>query len=888
MAQRIKINTFVKVILIIVCVTAAVCAIWIVFSLAGRVDAAEVIPNHAVVRISIPNLIRVIDGIMEHETMHEISSVPALSGAAPAINLLHDTQVHKKKFFRNLLHGRLEAAVLPSHSEKMIFAAAYDLKLFSPAMKFFRAASAFLKIPGLYYVRAGGNSRFEYRMEKDMTLFIGSYRNLLFVSNTLDVFESRSADYSILFNYIKPEAYDASLLVSSEYINNLFSGQDTGIATILENIKIDSIAEAGILITSRKFEFDLKTHLSSGQSSLKRLLEQRSRSPYMTENIPSSARYATVLSAGTLQELYQSAIVFSGSDLENTFIAADSASRSLLGLSINDILFSWSGKEFAVFGMEGRSHPVFAVQIADERNRQDVFEKAFRSIFPNEDIRLNSDGARMTRIVVPEFLQNLLRRWNIFIPSPYYAIHGDILLLNESADTLLSVLREMQGYNVLPKTSEWQAVAGGKPAASAFSLYYSLDLSVPFFLRRNTALSAFLSLYRQGLVRLSFNSGLASLSFSLVPGSGNGVTLVSGYPLDIGGNPSSHVYAAGKGANARLFFASGSSAFSVSIADNSIYELERQGTQWVISAEGIGKADDAYAWIVSDRGRVTLADGNMKAAEGFPVVTGLRISSAPQVFNGKVYLCDEEGKIHTINEKGVKTAWRTSFISAVRSPPSFLSVQSGRVTRNYAAVYPKSFFGEIWLLDADSGGDALAGWPAPISVYESSAVGFGSPILFAHNGSVYAAFVCQTGELVIYDENGYMVKPFPADLGGSFYLQPVFDGEYLWLVSAEGTLYRVSMQGELLSQNIPGFSVKEEGHIAVFDCDNDRIPEIFITGDGSALYAFTRNFRSLEGFPLPAWGKPLFVEARSPLTNRRKAEIFGMGADRRLYRWQFR
>ena len=78
----------------------------------------------------------------------------------------------------------------------------------------------------------------------------------------------------------------------------------------------------------------------------------------------------------------------------------------------------------------------------------------------------------------------------------------------------------------------------------------------------------------------------------------------------------------------------------------------------------------------------------------------------------------------------------------------------------------------------------------------------------------------------------------------------------------------------------------EEGHITIFDSDGDKVPEVFITGEGNALHAYTRNFRSLEGFPLPVWGKPYFVPAQS--SNSKKAEIFGMGMDRRLYRWQFR
>jgi len=876
-----KAGKFLKVILTIFCVLFAVSFIWVVFSLIGRVDAGAVIPASDVLRISISNPLRVIDGIMAHEAMHDISAVPALAEAAPVFNLLNESHFLKNRFLRFAMRGKLELALLSSNRGRPVFAAAYDLRFLSPIMRLLPAVSGFVNIPGLYYVQAGKNSRFEYRTN-DMTLFIGRHRNLLFVSNSSEIYESRLEGSAKVFNNIKPSAYDAVFLISNEYIYDLFSEQDQKIAATLDNIEFDSMVEAGLLISSRKLEFSFTAPLSSGKASLSRLLEQRSHAPYMAEHIPDSAQYATILSAGTLEELYQAAVVFSGTELEDILKQADASSRAVLGLTINDLLFSWSGKEFAVFGLEGRPHPVFAIQVADEQKRQEVFDKAFKSIFINEDVRLNLDGVRMPRIATPEFLQSLLRKWNVFLPSPYYTVYRNTVLISESADTLLAALRAMQRNEVLLKTAAWRGIAGGKPAVSAFSLYYSLDLSMPFFLRKNTALSAFLSLYKQGLVRLSFDKGLANLSMSLIPGPGSGVTLVNGYPLDIGGKPSNQVFGAGSGANRRIFFTSGSSAFSVDPADNSIYELDGQGTQWIVPAEGTGKKDDVNAWVVSERGRVTLVNGNMESVQGFPVITGLRLSAPPQAFGSKVYLCDEDGKIHTVDENGVQNTWGTSFNAAIRSPPSFLSLSAKNVTRNYAAVYPKSFFGEIWLLDAD--GKAFPNWPVPISLDGVSGIGFGSPALFVHNNRVYSAFICQTGELALYDENAVLVPPFPLYLNGIFYLQPVFDGEYLWLISSEGTLFRVGMDGELLYQNISGFSVMREGCISIFDCDGDKIPEIFITGEGNALYAFTRGFRSLEGFPLPVWGRPYFTGAQG----NNKPEISGMGMDRRLYRWQFR
>ena len=879
-----KPGRFLKFLIILICVLIFISLVWTGFSLIGRVRADSVIPGSAVLRLSVSSPLNLIEGILSHESLREISSVPALAPAVPVLNMLESNPLLKNRFVRLAAHGNVELAMLSPASEMQVsqtMLAVWDMGFFSPLLRILPLISGFINVPNLYYVQAGKNSRFEYRMG-DMTLFIGPHRNLLFITDSSAVFESRAnrqAD-TVAFNTIKNSEYDAALMISPVFLSALLAEQDESIAAVLNNIEFDSMVEAGLSVYPKKIEFRLTAPVSSRQSSLNRLLDQRSQVPLLAESLPAAAQYATVLSAGTLEELYQTALVFSP-DLDELLRRADSSARTILRLSLNDLLFSWSGKEFAVFGIEGRPHPVYAIQIADERRRQEVFDRAFRSIVLNEDIRLNLDGVRIPRIEVPEFLQSLLRRWNLFLPSPYYTIYNGYMLVSESADTLLLALRAMQRNDVLPKTDEWRNIAGGKAAVSAFSLYYSLDLSLPFFLRKNTALSGFLGMYRQGLVRVGFDRGLVDISLSLVPGSGSGVTLINSLAIETRGRISNRVY----GAGGRVFLSAGESALSVNLADNSISELSGQGSLWIISADGTGR-DAANAWVVSDRGRVTLVNDNLEAAHGFPVLTGLRLSSPPVSYNGRLYLCDEDGKVHTVDSSGAIKIWETSFFAALRSPPSFITITSGSGSRSstvsYAAVYPKTFFGEIWLLDTD--GKVMPNWPAPISgIGGDSGIGFGSPLVFAHNSRALVTFVSQGGELSIFDENAVAFSPFPLILDGVFYQQPAFDGEYLWLVSSNGTLFRVSLEGEILYQRIVGFSVMEEGYITTFDSDSDKIPEVFITGEGNALHAYTRSFRSLEGFPLPVWGRPLFIDS----SGNKKAEIIGVGMDRRLYRWQF-
>ena len=871
----------------LLCALVALPLFWIAGSLAGRFDPESVIPESYLVRVTIPDPLRLLDGILTHESLPEIIDLPAtpLSAIKPLLAASRANRLTVNPLLRFAAQGTLEGVLLEGRTDTDAaaagpFLAVWDSGLCAPLLRIIPLAFRFAPPPNWYAVRAGKFSRFEYRLEGGKTLFIKMRRNLLVVSDSERLFTAAAGGQRLAA--ARPRAldtalFDAAFIASPSFLNDMLAGQDSAIAAVLGTMQFDAPVEAGVSLSSRNLELVLSAAAVSRVPAVARILEQRSRIPGIAEYLPASTQYGTILSAGTLAELYEAAAVFSGPALGESVRQADRSSRAALGMSLDELLFSWTGTEFAVFGMEGRPHPVYAVRIANEQKREEVFRRAFKTVVLNENTRLNLDGVRIPRIETPEFLQALLRRWNFRVPAPCYTIHNGYLLLSESADALLAALRAMQKNDVLPKTAIWRNLAGTGPDASAFSLYYSLDRSLPFFLRGNTAVSGFLGLYRQGLVRLGFDRGTARLSLSLAPGSGSGIALMSGYPLAPGPNPLNRVYGVntGKAGESRILVSREGAALAVNPVDNSIREFEGQGQKWLIPAGTGGSKSAESAWVVSLQGQVTLVDSDMEPARGFPLLTGLRLSAPPASYGARLFLCGEDGKVHTVDAKGTVSAWETAFAAAIRSPPSFLAIP--KTSRVLAAVYPKSFFGEIWLLDM--GGKPLPNWPAPVS-----GIAFGSPLLFLYNSRVCAAFVTQAGDLSVFTEDAALLPPFPIHLDGVFYLQPVFDGDYLWLVSADGTLFRVSSGGETLHQRISGLSVMEEGSLTLFDTDGDHIAEIFITGEGNALHGYSRNFRSLEGFPLPVWGRPLFAD----LNGDGKVEITGVGMDKLLYRWQFK
>ncbi|MDR2019306.1 MAG: hypothetical protein LBQ14_00905 [Treponema sp.] len=860
----------------------------IILSFIGRLNPEAVIPNSFEVYCHIPNPARFSQRLLAHEALPSILADPALAPLIPAISQIRESRILENKWFHFFVRGTVDAAVLTGKQQLAV----WDTGILAPLLRLLPFLAGHFTIPDLYYVQAGKNSRFEYRLDNGTVYYIAPYHNLLVAANDSDLFESvingTSRDGDIRgasYKTINTRNFDIAFLVSQEMILNVLAGQDPKVGSVLDQLNFPGLIEAAVSIYPEKLEISLFSSLSSNNQALKRIIEHNSELAVFTQLLPDTAQYSTIVSAAPFEELMNAAVSVFGPDLSAALKKADSSSRMLFRLSIEDLLYSWTGREFAVFGMEGRPSPVYAIQIGNEQVRQEVFDKAFKSVFLNENTQFVLDGNRIPQIRLPDFVEGVLHIMGINLPSPYYVVQNDFLFVSESAENLLAAINGIRKNAILPRTAAWKTLAQSSSDKASFSLFYSLDRSLPFFLRGNTPFNAILRLYRQGLARLSFENRAVIISLAAVPGSGSGVALSPGYPLDLGGRGGNAVYAlaSGRRGEGRFFLTRDTAALSINPADQSVYELKNPRPVQIIPAAGLafGRITDPAAWVVNSQGQVSLVNGNMEPVNGFPLITGARLSAPPAAYGGKLYLSDDsgdEGHIYVVDSSASVSQWDLVFDTALRSAPVFLDAAD----KTYAGIYPKSFIShEIWLTDA--GGNPYPGWPVPVS-----GIAFGSPLLFVQgtgrDGRVLVAFITAAGELTVVDEGGTALPAFPLELAGVFYQQPVYDGEFLWIIESAGGLYQISLEGTVLYQKIPNLTVKESGYIGVFDADGDKVPEIFFTGEGNALYGYSRNFNSLEGFPLPVWGRPAFGD----LNGDGKLECIGVGLDNKLYRWQFK
>ena len=889
----------------------------VVFGLSfiGRITPDSILPDSFDFYASAPDPAVLAGKLLNHEPLPDIMALAELAPVIPLLNQVKSSGLVENKFVRYAAKGRLDAAFLSGGR----LLGAWDMGIMAPILRFLPALAGRVTVPGLYYVQAGKNSRFEYRQTDGTVFFIGPYKNLLVISNNSALYESvisgasREGDrYGSQAKKFSSNDYDIAFLISAQALKNMMGGgtnsggdqqsgdqQSADLVSAVDLLQFPGAVEALLTVLPDQLKLRLSTPLGASSPALQKIIERNSRAASVSAMVPENAQYLTLLSAGSLKELLSGASAIAAGtarsgEWENTLKKADNSAKMTVGMDLEELLFSWTGSEFAVFGLEGRPNPVIVIAIKDEQKRKEVFDRAFKSIFLSENIQLNLDGNRIPRIQIPPFLNSFLEFLDIHVPSPYYTVQNNYLFISESAETLLLALNAVRRNEVLPKTELWKTLSGENSGPSSFTLFYSLDRSLPFFLKGQGAVTAVLRLYRQGIAQLTIENKVLDVSLSVIPGEGKGLVPLPGYPLDIGsagGRTGNRLYRILTGKDSRLLLTRGNgvsgAALAVNPVDRSIREMSLSGSSgasfYAIPAgaeNSVGSANsgEGAAWVVSSQGQVSLVNKDMENLKNFPITTGIKQSSPPAAWGEKLYLSGEDGSLYTVDSKLAIKKWGSAFSSPLRSPPSFLDFKNN----TYAAVYPKSFFGQIFILDA--AGNPLPSWPVSVS-----GIAFGSPLLFSSQypgktDRLFAAFITQPGELTVYSENAGILPGFPRELDGVFYLQPVFDGESLWVIESEGTLYRIDLSGEIFSQKIPRLSVKEGGFITTADIDGDGKGEVFFSGDGNALYGYSRNFSSLEGFPLPVWGKPVFAD----LNGDGKTEAAGMGMDNKLYMWQFR
>ncbi|HOX13668.1 MAG TPA: VCBS repeat-containing protein [Spirochaetales bacterium] len=863
-----KPRTFLRILGILLALVLLAIAVLSAVSFLDRQPITDLVPDGFSAYVRVASAGKFFESLLALETADALLAAPEAAGVRALVDALRRDPFLRSRAFRILADVRMDGALYGP-----AYLAAVDLGIRSALTRTAPFWGPWLSIPGLTYSRSSGTSRFLYRAG-DTVIHAAVRKNLLVLAGDEGLLEralasggaGRDAETAELLAGRAPR--DLRILLRTAELLAGFRGDADPAGRFLADLKLPGFAAVDLSLSNAAVQLTLELPVSSDRAALAALISARSRPPAVLSVLPESSRYFSVLAAGSLEQVRDAALPLLGA--EETWRQADAASKAALGMGLEDLLLSWSGDELGAFGLSDRTEPVFFLKVRDEARRRRVFQEAFQSGTLGEDSAAVLDGIRVPRIVFPWYIRALLDAAGADVPQPYFLVEDGYLLVSTSAESLVSAAREARAGKTLPRTDSWRRVSAGIPADAAAMIYYSLDRSVPFFLRGTGPLAEFLRRYGEGTASIRFGDGRMKLALSAVALGGRGTRDLPGFPLRTERRPVGGMEA-GRGPDRRV----------------RLYWMEEGGTLVsYLPASGIRKAlslDDsghfvletlpdgtvAAVWAVSRRGTVWRLDPDLAASEGFPRATGARPAAAPTLAPDpeakgtspalRLLVPLRDGGILTVSSSGTEGSLPVTFEDPVSVP---ISRWNG-----FLGIYPKSFDGTLWILD--SGGQALPGWPVALP-----GIGYGSPVLAPLGSSFRAAFLTQAGTLSCWNDRGEPVPGFPVDLEGVFYGTPIFAADAYWAVSESGTLYRVGLDGRRTRTDVRGLGSREPV-LAARDVDGDGRPEIFVSGDGNALYGFDADLEPLTGFPVQGTGRPAFAD----LNGDGRPELVSAGVD---------
>ncbi len=839
----------------------ALAAILTLLALVFRSDPSTHMPEGFDAYASLPSA-----SAFLNEALHLKAVDAALSGADTAalrgtMRSLRGNPVLRSPLFLKLADIRVDAALYGEGS----FVLAADLGLRSALTRLapFLAKTfpALLeRVEGLSYEAAAFPPHFLYE-NGELSAYALFYRNVLVVASDLELLQAAARPKQVKDKNALAKALSTRgpgslrFLVEPDSFTEGMAAGEGPLARLLAGLSFPSLSVVDLGLKDERVSLAMELPYLVSNESLRALFDKRSRTPQSLTRLPASSSYFSLLAAGAPSVLWQAASGILGADTQAAYKTADDASKLAFGMGIDTLLFSWMGDELGVFGSDRGPAPVFFASIGDERARKDVFDKAFGSLLLGRDLSAVVDGTRVPRIIFPRWLRAFLESLGISLVEPFYLVHDGILYASSSAELLAGCVAELRAGELLVKTERWKETAAAISPESSAMLYYNLDRSVPFFLRGQEGLSQALKLYRRGLASLKLSGGSLRLELSASSSPSIGLAEIAGFPVKAPGRiDSDPVAGMSLGGSPMAYWSSDRSIVAMDLSSGLFTELKLDDKAWVALDAPAGRIE--AVWAVSARGTVYRCDAKLEPLAGFPLVTGLAVSGAPALSASRLAVpVSGDSSLLFIDSDG-RQSYSNALHARLRSAPT--------VAPWGMAALPRSFDSALYLLDNDGG--IVPGWPVALSgIASAPPVIAGTPTGATNEQSIAnarIAAVSEEGEFSVFSADGAMAPGFPLRLYG------VFDSALAWapvwrsffLVSAEGTLYRVGADGQLYGSAPLKRGPATGSLILARDENGDGREELYLAGGGDALYAYGGDLAMLEGFPVSGAGLPVFID----------------------------
>lgn len=888
--KKSKIGCLIKIFLILFILFSAGFIGTYIFYRMTREEVRKYIPKDYTGYIKIDSLMDTYNSLIELRASDIILSKTELKDIYKTILNLRRTKIFKNKFLIKLLDLKVNIIIKKDYSPILLLDLGYKSILT-------RSSQILIKF-------LGNNKNFMLEKLKEneknniYKLFLKSYNQVLYLSickNLLFVgFSREDIDY----------LYDTKLKAENIYYDKEFKMLKTktksfGMADIyfntsdvfrplllspgkinnlLSKIRYATNTAISLNITNENFLFNTYTSYFTIDQKIHNFIWNESGKLDVIDYLPNNTNLYSAIKIRSFEEFYKLFLYLQEGEYDKKIALVDKSSKNFLGLSLEELIFSWIGSEVGVFYSDISTLPVVFLKIKDKKKLDYVIDKITKSIILKEEKEIIFDGVKLSKISIRNFLEPVI---NLFIKgfdTPYFVIKDDFIFFSMDPSSLANLEKKYNDKFTLKSDEVYENISSKIKNKANIFLYFNMNEKIPNFLRINSIIPGILKLYEKGILTVNFDNENLEIDIAAAGVNERKTKDFPGYPKQVESKITSPIICkniTGSSIDELIYTTQDEKLYISDINNNPIENFP-------VSLNGISEDSPIIVDLNNDRKLNIIAftdegylhsfdiRGNEK--KPYPIETKYKNSFYPVYYNGAlIFYSNKEKKLYFFkNQKFEELNFEIS--GSLLSPVT--------IYNNIIALYPKSFSGSIYLID--NNGNMLKGWPQ-----DAGGIGYGSPVINRigndHTGSVI--FITQKGDLYAWNLDGTKKTGFPVKIPGVFYTQPVtgninnkMDKEIITL-DKNGKLTIISGDGtEILTKEIKDADSKDN-KILLFDINNDKINEIFIYGGSNNIIALDGKLDILPGFPVKGNTKPCFTDFDSD----GQYEMVVAGIDKYIY-----
>ena len=860
-------------IIFILVVVGALGALYLYYRLT-KIDERKYIPSEFMGYIKIDSIEKVYSNLIDLRAVDVVLTNKEYYSIYKTILDFRSSNLSKNFLLKSLINMKANIIL----DKETSFSILVDLGFKSILLKILPLAQSIIGKTDKYSlesVKKDGYIIYKLELYASKQVYYFSIKNNLllfsFFEKNLDKIYESAANNGVIYNndnyyYVSNQIRKdgiAELYIDTDALFDTYKNGSEELSKIFDKFKLVDISAASLKISNEELFLQTFTQSSTEVELIKRFLDYSPGPASVAKYLPEDTNVYASMNFKSFEEFYKVFLTLQEGKYDDTVEKINSASKALLQMNINEILFSWIGSEVGLFTSSVSNAPSIFLKIKDKERLLNVLKKLSDTIFFDASSQIEFEGVTLNKIGIPDFIQAVLSLFVKGFDAPYYLIKEDFIFFSMDMASLSNLENRFKSDKTLIFEKVYKNVSSKIEKNGNIFAYFNLGISIPKILQSDDMISKLIRLYEKGALSLNINGDRIKIDFAARGINEIKTRAFPGFPKYVKEGIATDIICkdiTGSKLPEIIYINKENKIVIADLNNQPIFDSpqkiddEINSNPIILDFNNDGKFEIAYA---STKGKLYLYNSVLELEHNYPLDLTVDNSFSPILYENKFLGFDKnEKKLYLAGIDGAKNYIDFEFKSPLLSAPVFY--------KKYASLYPKSFSGTVYLTDGNF--NILKGWPR-----EGGGIGFGSPVItdIDRAGDIEVVYLSQSGILNVWDKEGERYVESPFKLDGVYYTQPVIGdvtGDKkadICALSKDGVITILSHNGDvLLSKKIKEADGKER-KLLLFDADSNGKSEIFIYGDKNSVIALGGVGELLPGFPVAGSGKPCFADFNS-------------------------